>query len=224
MKVVEIPFGAVGFDCLSPLSAVRARDLSEFVLPGTRTGFTFTERYLDNLSLVELAGILDTGLGCSFISEARISGWSDITGAADGIRAVTKAKALQLPTGGPLRLHLGCDMEGMVGCSPANAKAYASDKGFCGPPEAGGFASQGYIGDSVPLTPEELYLLPFTAYWRSLSNVQQVAGCDYQMWQAFPTQTLHLPSGAFQVDVDFVCKDKRGRLPTMVVADDWTGA
>ncbi len=215
MRVIEIPFGAVGIDCLSPISAAVAKELATYVLPGTRTGFTFVTRYLENLTIAELNGIFAAGLGVAFVAEARISEWSGETGASDGAEVVALAKKLSLPAGGAPLLHLICDMEGMVNCTAADASAYGAAWGKA---VAGGFASEGYVGDSVPLSPMQLYVLPFTGYWRSLSNVQQVADADYYKYQAYPTQTLHLPSGPFAVDLDFVCRDKKGRLPTMAVA------
>jgi len=218
VNIVEIPFGSVGVDCLSPVSVERAKELAAYVFPGTRTGIAFVERYLDNLAIDEIAGIHAAGLGVSPIAEARISGWNDIAGGTDGLRAATRARTLKLPIGQPLRLHLGCDLEGMT-CSAADAMAYG--EAWCSSPDAAGYAQLGYVGAGVPLTPGQLFSLPFTAYQRGLSNVQQVETCDYCMWQLFPTQTLLLASGPFQVDVDVVCRDKRGspgRLPTMVIA------
>jgi hypothetical protein len=219
MKVVEIPYGAIGIDCLSPLNEDVARAILGYTLPGTRTGFTFFERYLQNTTPSELAMLLslDPGkVGVAFVSEARVSGWNQTTGGSDGLRAVTLARGLSLPTGQPLRLHLGCDLEGMAGVSVTDALDYGHE--WCSAPLAAGFAGLGYIGFNVPLSPAGLYSLPFTGYWRGLSNEQAVATSDYMLWQGYPTQTLILPTGPWQADVDFVTRDKKGRLPTMVIA------
>ena len=216
MRVVEIPFGAIGIDCLTPISAAVAKEIAAYVLPGTRTGITFVERYLENTTPAELAGILAAGLGAAFIGEGRASGWDAASGAADAARELARATALGLPAHASPLLSIGCDLEAMASCTPQNATAYGV---ACGRAIArGGFAPEGYIGDDVPLMPMQLYDLPFVGYWRSLSNTQQIAVCDYNKAQAYPTQVLHLPSGPFEADVDWVFRDKKMRLPTMVNA------
>jgi hypothetical protein len=37
------------------------------------------------------------------------------------------------------------------------------------------------------------------------------------VFQGFPTQRLALPSGPFEADCNFVVRDKKLRLPSMVV-------
>jgi hypothetical protein len=217
MRVVNIPFGAVGIDCLSPIAAPTAKEIAAFTMPGTRTGFTFVNRYLENLTIAELAGLFAASLGVAFVSEARTSGWNATTGTQDGQRAVALAKALGLPQDATPLLCLACDMEGMGACAPADALDYATNR--CAAVVSGGFRGEVYVGDSVPLTPAQLYGIPLaTSYWRSLSNVQQVAFADYAKWQGYPTQTLQLPSGSWAADLNFVTMDKKGRSPTMVVS------
>lgn len=217
MHVIPIPFGAVGIDCLSPISPAQAREIAAYVLPGTRTGVLFVERYLENLTAAELAGLFAADLGVAVVGEGRTSGWDAASGAADAERELGRAAALALPAGASPLLTIGCDTEGMAGCAPADAIAYGDAWGWA--VANGGFAPEDYVGEGVPLTPQQLYGLPFTGYWRSLSNVQQVAGADFNKFQAFPTQKLALASGPFAADVNFVTMDKKMRLPSMVVGE-----
>lgn len=214
MRVVEIPFGAVGVDCLSPISAAVAREIAAHVLPGTRTGVTFVERYLENLTVEELDGLFAADLGVALVGEGRVEGWSSFSGAADAEREIARARALDLPARSSPLLSIGCDLEAMEHCAPADAISYGDAWGWT---VASEFAPEGYVGDGVPLSPAQLYELPFFGYWRSLSNVQQVALADFGKFQLFPTQSLRLASGPFAADVNCVCRDKKNRLPTMVV-------
>lgn len=215
MKVVEIPFGAVGVDCLTPISASVAQEIAAYVLPGTRTGVTFVERYLENLTSAELDGLFAANLGVAFVGEGRTRGWDASSGAADAERELARAWALRLPDNSSPLLSIGSDLEAMANCTPADAAAYGVAWGQL--VARSGFAPEAYVGDGVPLSPARLYELPFVGYWRSLSNVQQVAVCDYAKVQLYPTQTLRLASGPFAVDVNVVARDKKLRLPSMAV-------
>jgi hypothetical protein len=215
MRVTEIPFGSVGIDCLSPISPAVAKEIAAYVLPGTKTGITFVERYLENLTAAELEGLFAADLGVALVGEGRVSGWDAASGAADAERELARARALELPAGSSPLLSIGCDLEAMENCTVADATAYGSAWGQLIVRAA--FAPEGYVGDGVPLSPVQLYELPFVHYWRSLSNVQQVAVADFGKFQLFPTQTLRLASGPFAADVNFVCRDKKLRLPSMVL-------
>ena len=217
MKVVDIPFGAVGADFLEPPSSyVVAHEIATYTLPGTRTGLTYVERYLENLTPAEVAWWLSLGVGIAPIGEGRSSGWDAASGAADGARELARAQALGFPAG----LHLGCDAEAMA-CPPSDAQAFLN--AWCGAPGAAGHPGRLYVGAGVPLDAAQLYALPFTWYDESLSEVQRVAVVGYASVQLFPTQKFALKSGAWPADVNVVRRDKHlpARAPTMVVADDW---
>jgi hypothetical protein len=203
VRLVEIPPGSVGCDFLSPLSRAEIAALAATTLPGTRTRLTFVERYLENLTVVELAGYHDEGLIVTFVGESRPNGYlpTAADGLLDGQREVARARALGVPLGP----HIGCDLEGMAGTA-ADTQAYA--RAWCSVVQPAGLRASCYEGAGVPLT----------GYWRSLSNVQPVANVDYFMVQGFPTLTLPLPTGPLAVDLDFVCRDKRMRLPMGVAA------
>jgi Domain of unknown function (DUF1906) len=213
VKVVDIPPGAMGADMLTPLSPSVAFALYSFVLPGTRTQLTFIVRYLENLTASELAGDLASGLGVALVSESRANGWLPNAGegSADALRAVTKARALGVDPG----MVLFCDLEGMSGTAQDTTDYCIA---WCDVVSRAGYIPGAYIGDSVPLTAQQLYLLPFQRYWHSLSMVQNVATAGYTMFQGFPTMNLGLSTGALAVDLDVVFRDYKGRVPTMLVA------
>lgn len=219
MKVVEISPGAVGVDFLRPATLAEIRALAQMTLPGTSTKLTFVERYLENLTLAELTGYFAAGLGVLPIGESRANGYvpTSADGDADGAREVAKMFQLGVPLTGPIKPTVGCDLEGMAG-SAGDTQAYSI--AWCRRVQQY-FLAMVYEGAGVPLSPQQLYTLPFTLYYRSLSNVQPVANVDYAMYQGFPTQTLPLPTGPMQADLDVVFRDKRMRAPTMLVGDNW---
>ena len=216
MIATPAPFGSVMLDCLVPLTQTDLDALADYVLPGTRTGVTLFGRYLENLTAAEAGLILNHprkyGLLC--IGESRPNGYvpSAAQGAQDGAREVAKYNALSLPKGG----GIVWDAEGMGGTA---ADTTASGDAYAQQVQGNGGQCIAYVGDSVPLSPAGLYALLETLYWHSLSNVQQVAVCDYALLQGFPTQTLDLgAAGQKQFDVSFIYRDKRGRAPMMVQA------
>jgi len=214
MRVATAPVGAVFADMLSPLTQAQAIALSDYTIPGTRTGLTGVSRYLENLSAQELAWVLSAGLAVMLVGESRPNGWlpSAGLGAADGMRELRLARALGADLPG---MTIGCDLEGMSG-GPQETIDYS--KAWCGVIQPAHLIAMGYNGSGVPLTPQGLYQLPFTRYWKSLSNVGPVANVDYCMLQLYPTLTLTLPTGMLDVDLDVVQEDKLSRLPTMLVA------
>jgi|SRR5579875_344698 len=215
MQAVEVPFGAVMLDMLSPLTEGALDALDGFVLPGTRTGIALFGRYLENLSADEVSRVLARGYGILPIGESRANGYipSTASGGADGLREVTRMRALNLPED----ITEVCDLEGMGGTEQDTVN-YANAYGSC--IHAARCSCMTYVGDGVPLSPAQLFALADTTlYWHSLSNVQQVATCDYCAIQAYPTQKLVLPGGIIlAADVSFIYRDKKGRGPKMVVA------
>lgn len=221
MRIVEVGVGAVLADMLTPLSPSMARALASFVLPGTRTQLAGVIRYPENTTAAELAGILAAGLGVLFVGECRKVGWTPNAsyGSADALRVVTLLRALGVPFVDPsdaTPLTIGCDLEGIDPTAVQGTKDYA--RAWCDVVTPQHARPAGYVGDGVPLSPGDLYQLPFQLYWHSLSNVQQVAVCDYALWQAYPTQKLELLTGSLEVDLDFVTRDKKMRCASMIVS------
>lgn len=68
-----------------------------------------------------------------------------------------------------------------------------------------------YVGDGVPLTPRQLHELVAAAYWCSESHVQDVAVRGYQMRQLLSSEVAGLT-----IDYDFIARDFKGGLPTLM--------
>jgi hypothetical protein len=216
VDVVIAPFGGIMLDCLTPLTLPVLDALADYVLPNTYTGVAIFGRYLENLTAAECSLIFNHprryGLLC--IGESRPPGYLPSTsqGQQDGAREVAKYNALGLPRGG----GIVWDAEGLGG---ASADATASGNAYAAELQGNGNQAIAYVGDSVPLSPAGLYALLDTLYWHSLSNVQQVATCDYAMIQGYPTQNLDLPVVGYRsFDVSAIWRDKRGRGPMMLRA------
>lgn len=215
-EVLAAPFGSIMFDCLEPLSQSMLDAYATFVLPGTYSSVAIFGRYLENLTPAEVARILSHprryGLLC--IGESRPNGYvpSAMQGQQDGAREVARYNALALPRGG----GIVWDAEGMAGTAQDTTE---SGNAYASAVQGNGNQCIAYVGAGVPLSPSQLYALRETLYWHSLSNVQQVATCDYALLQAYPTQSLDLgAAGVHQVDVSLVYGDKRGRAPMIVRA------
>jgi hypothetical protein len=215
LKIVSCPVGAVGCDMLTPLTAYTALALANYTLPGTQTKITFVVRYLENLTVQEIVTLHAADLGVQLVGESRAPGWMPTAalGSADGLRVVTKARGLAIPSGA----EIWCDLETPI-VSATHADIALYSKAHCDVVNAS-YDDGGYVGSGLPSTPLELYLLPFHGYWHSLSNVQPVANVDYKQIQLFPSITLLLPTGPLAVDLNVSQQDKRGRLPTMLVRD-----
>jgi hypothetical protein len=218
MKVVKASVGAVFCDMLSPLSVHTALALADFTFPGTKTKPTGVIRYLENLTPQEFASNLAAGLAMMLVGESPPNYWipSIQKGTSDGRRQVALARALDVPQGQGAEIWIDLETPALDTTALQIADYSKAD---CQEILSAGIDPGGYIGEGIPLSPEQLYLLPFLGYWHSLSNVQPVANVDYKMIQLFPTQTLQLMTGPLLVDLNIVQQDKRGRLPTMIVAD-----
>jgi hypothetical protein len=186
--------GMRGVDTLTPLTAENCRSLRQ-------AGYQFVGRYLHNLTLAELAGILAAGLGFFGIRYAHMPGWapSGDLGASDGATTVNKAKALGLPAG----VGIVCDLEGCARTSTAtDVEAYLS--AWQAAVVAAGYVAILYVGFECVLSGAQLAALPgFTHYWRSCSIVPEPA-VGFCMLQARPGNLQVL---GLEVDVDFVEQD-----------------
>jgi hypothetical protein len=218
MRIVPASVGAVFCDMLTPLSVHMALALADFTFPGTKTKPTGVIRYLENLTPQELASNLASGLAVMLVGEAPPNYWAPSAqrGTLDGQRQVARAKALSIPQGQGAEIWVDLEVP-----APDTTALQIADysKADCQEILSAGFDPGGYVGEGIPLSPEQLYLLPFLGYWHSLSNVQPVANVDYKMIQLFPTQALQLMTGSLSVDLNIVQRDKRLRLPTMIVAE-----
>lgn len=221
MRVIELPHGALGFDCWTPLSILQYRAMRAL-------GFRFAARYLDDITTEELNGLLGEGLYYVPVQTARKPGWrpSSVTGTEDGVRSRQMAIKLGLPMG----LNIFRDFETPDPLTTL-AEAQADADSWCIEQHPGGYDAKVYIGAGMPpgLTPDALYKLPYVGYWGSFSRIPDVAVRAYQMRQLF-----HYPSGECRVsdvfpeaplevanvliDVDVAFSDYKGGRVTAVSA------
>lgn len=172
--------------------------------------------YLGLTTPAMLSGIMAAGLGFIPVSfDDHAAGWipTAAMGSAEGALARQRARALGLLKG----ISTCCDLEGMAGLD-TDTIAYANS--WCGRANTDGDIPTGYIGEGVVLTPQQLYDLAFRGYWRSASEVPNVAVCGYQCIQAFPLglKVVRGVTMPWPVDLNFVMSDKKNRTPIWQIA------
>ena len=174
--VGEIPDGAKGFDCLQSLTADECAAM-------VRDGFVFAGRYLETLSLGEVATILRSGLGLVLIGESAAVDWkpSAPAGVARGQAMVTRARALGIPQG----MALVIDYEGpWQSATGTDCTAWITN--CAAEIDHGGFAASLYVGWRPILTPAQLAALPgIPRYWSAYPTGHDLP-CGYTMRQQQP--------------------------------------
>jgi hypothetical protein len=101
-----------------------------------------------------------------------------------------------------------CDFEGAIHHEVAVGYANRWHEGAS---EEGGFALALYVGAGVPLDSQALFhKVAFQAYWRSLSEVPNVAIRGYQLLQLFPDDQEILGPGRGRFDLNAAQSDYRG--------------
>jgi hypothetical protein len=193
MKAELAYVGARGTDCVTSLT------------PGTAvafktTGIDFSVRYLGTVTPGELQGILDAGLAFMPVTYAD---------RFDGPTAVAECKALGLPLG----ITVWLDAEGLS--KMPTADVIAKINAWATAVKAAGYEPGLYVGDSVPLTAQELYALGVVRYWRSMSMVPEPR-CGFCMTQVQPTQNWR--GVGVPVDLNMIGADYFMRRPTWTVA------
>jgi hypothetical protein len=200
----------VCLDCLAHVDASTAADLEG-------AGFAAIGRYVNlhegaggfAIDSAELDGIARF-LGCWAIQEARSGGWSVTAGAIDGRAAARNAVAAGFPDG----CTLVCDFEGAI---PHDVAVGYANNWFDAAAAEAAFRLAIYIGSGVPLDSQALFhALKFRAYWRSLSQVPNVAERGYQLLQLFPDDQEVLGPGRGRFDLNAAQGDYMG--------DRWTWA
>jgi hypothetical protein len=161
--------------------------------------FTAVGRYLDNLSLAEIARLHQRNIGVFGIRTARRNGWlpTGVMGKADGLETVQLANDLGFEDG----TSISCDFEG---CAPTTAASDAIAYGSEWPAlVTSRWKAMFYEGAEQPLNGTQLYMLPgFTLYWRSCSIVPSLQ-CGYVLAQTRPGNVLIGPAGGqVLVDID----------------------
>jgi hypothetical protein len=204
--VQPAPSGAKGVDTITPFTAALGAQFKA-------AGYSFVVRYLGAIASGEVNAILEAGLGLLAVGYSRRPGWQPTAaeGASDGAAAVLHAQQAGLPAG----MSLYCDLEGPASTTTASdCVAYVN--AWAKPIQAAGYVAGLYVGYAIPLTPQQLYQdLLVTAYWRSCSQVQDVAVRGYQMIQQIPGNQTVL---GIKVDIDVIQADKNGDTPHWVVA------
>lgn len=208
-EVVPVSTRVLGFDMLAKTSDTDARLLASL-------GLSFGVRYVDlvqgitplTLDPVELDVYERAALALMTVQFGRSSGWSLATGTNDGRAAAQNHLALGLPDDGTL----SCDLEGRF-ASASQIIDYGSAwyqaavrEGMKGP------ALQVYCGEGVELLSSVQLFddLPFQGYWRSASDVPNVAHRGYRMIQLAP---LDLVISGVEIDLDVVQTDFKGGRP-----------
>ncbi len=153
-------------------------------------GYRFCIRYLSraaaqgpsDLTAPEALGILAAGLALAPVQHVRAPGWSPSAdlGASDGVYAAYHAFVLGFPAG----VNVWCDLEGVAdGTVAAQVVAYCNS--WYDAVAAAGYAPGLYVGADAVLDGQALHdLLKFSHYWKSLSDVPDVAVRGYQMIQS----------------------------------------
>jgi Domain of unknown function (DUF1906) len=177
MKLVQLPHGALGFDCYTPPTA-------DQLIAMRALGFVFHVGYLDNRTPEMVTDALAAGLLFVAVQVSRKSGWrpSASTGSEDGARARRDAIRLDLPLG----VDIFRDLE-TPNVLTTLAEIQADSHSWCAEMDPGGYEGKVYVGAGMPpsLTSQALYELPYRGYWASFSRVPDVAHRGYQMRQLF---------------------------------------
>jgi hypothetical protein len=196
--------GEQGFDTITVIDAEAARALVD-------AGFDFAIRYADSITFAELDVLTGVGLGVMLAGLARTHGWSADSGASDGARVSAKALAVRFPPAATL----WCDQEDGV---PDEVTAIAYATGWWRGATKEGAQDPGlYVGSGSGFqNAAALHRdVPFRRYWRSMSQVPNVAVRGYQLLQLFPPNEL---VAGIRVDRDVVQSDYHGGLPVLCVA------
>lgn len=201
MGIVVEPVGAaLLFDCYAPCSRSMAAAMHG-------AGFQGCVRDIDDLTAPELKDLLAEGLGVMVYQSAHGAGWvpSETLGNADGLRVVTKARAIGYAEGATIYN----DIEGPITTATSHEiAAWANAK--CDVVQKAYWKDGEYIGYGTPLTPAELFhLFKATSYWHSGSNVADVETRGYAMRQVI-MDIMYLGQ---RIDVNLAQPDKLRGCP-----------
>lgn len=156
----------------------------------------------------ELAAILEIGLGLLLVQHVRRAPWDPMqhSGETDARAAVQFARAAGYPAGA----HVFVDLEGISGTGPAT-KTFA--EAWANVVVAEGFLAGAYVGYSVPLNPQELYLLHnVTSYWSDMGP-REVAERGFAI-----KQHAEIVIAGTRFDPDTVQADGRGETPAWMTS------
>lgn len=216
--VQTAPPGCQGFDADTTISAACAQQFYD-------QGYKFCIRYLSlgasqeggDLSAVEVSNILGAGMALMVVQHVAYPGWSPSgsLGDTNGSNAATNASAIGLPK----NMNIWCDLEGVaVGTSAQDVIDYC--KAWYDAVVKAEYVPGLYVGANAVLNGQQLYDLPFEHYWRSCSDVPEVAVRGYQMLQAFVAE----PVNGIGIDEDSTQADLLGGLPLWLMPASVSGS
>lgn len=159
-----------------------------------------------DITAKEVENFMAAGLGLMLYQRPRNPGWlpSAALGKADAAVFVAKAQRAGYLAGG----STWDDLEG-IGGNGAATIAYTNEKAV--DLKTAKYHPGDYIGDEVPLTGDELFhALIVDAYWRSLSNVPDIATRGYTMIQV----AENIAIAGVVVDINVVRADRLGGRPS----------
>ena len=187
---------AVGVDTLATLTPLS-------IEPLVAARVMFRAGYIDHVTPAELAAQLSLGIAFSPVTYALET---------DGAHTVARLAALGIPKG----VTVWLDVE-RVSAPLDKATLTASINAWARAVTLAGYEPGLYVGAGCPLSSAELYALLVVRYWRSASDVPNVAVRGYCMTQLRPLQVYVAGASVF-VDVDVVEPDFKGDVPTFVTA------
>lgn len=209
MKTERAFVGARGVDSLPYSNSGTAEQAKRLAAHGV----DFFVGYLGSMNPGRLEFILDAGL--AFMPVTFAGEYFD--GGAD---EVARLQALDLPSGSTVWL----DLEGDKSFNYDPIKLQRLINAWAKTISDAGYMPGLYVGAPQPLTGSELSRLAVVRYWKAPSLVLDRNGndwseppgigwCMHQMWP----QGNFRDSGVF-VDVNIIGEDRRGRVPSWVVA------
>src|SRR5208337_669466 len=209
MRVIPVPDSVIGFDCYEPLSQA-ALDVLARASYGGET-FHFVVRYVENLTVPAIENILDRQLGLMTVGVAPTDSMhapSAIYGSRDGLRAVTKLRALGVLKG----VTHSLDVEGEVGASKEQVILYVNSAFDVVATQT---EMSCYDGWADPLSAAELYQdLKATRYWASSPKATAPAVRGFGLVQ----EAENVKIGGYEIDVNRHHIDGLGESFHMLVA------
>jgi|HubBroStandDraft_2_1064218.scaffolds.fasta_scaffold67347_2 hypothetical protein len=158
-----------------------------------------------DVTAAEVEDFMAAGLGMMLYQRPRAPGWLPTAGLGNADASVFVAKATR--AGYLVGGSAWDDLEGIGGGRSATI-AYANSK--AADLKAAKYPPGDYVGDDVPLSSAELFQdLIVSAYWRSLSDVPDVATRSYTMVQIAEDISV----AGVTVDVNIVRADRLGGRP-----------
>ncbi|CAL2084912.1 DUF1906 domain-containing protein [Tenacibaculum sp. 190524A02b] len=204
-KVTKAPAGLRGFDSDTIISKDTAVKFKE-------DGYSFCFRYLSrgkgqhdgDLSFQEANDILNSGLALSAVQHVSNPGWvpTGSLGTTYGENAAYNATSIGLPKG----MNIWCDLEGIAtGTTSDDVIAYCN--AWYDAVYKAKYIPGIYVGANAVLDSQQLYWdLKFQHFWKSMSNVPNVANRGYQMIQSYQPNLIN----GIGIDEDTTQDDDKG--------------